>query len=168
MCQQTSYLHLPLSPFICSQALMAVFASLVAEVASGVLVIFVSDFGSPFFACLPVGSWLSLCVDNLFSIFSHSSPACCGPGQRILFLIHLSNQFSSCLSPHCCLVLGGLGLGTLALMCLSPPLFVSLLSIAREDLALIHLFPTCFPCVCPVFACFLVGWNSKHLLRQKG
>lgn len=48
------------------------------------MVVFVSDFGSPFFACLPVGSWLSFCVDNLFlMIFSYSSPACCGPGQFV-------------------------------------------------------------------------------------
>ena len=89
------------------------FAALLAEVASGVLVlvVFVSDFGSPFFACLPVGSWLSFRVDNLFlMIFSYSSPACCGPGQ---FVPH----------PFVQPVLF-LGLETLALMCLVPSLLV--------------------------------------------
>lgn len=88
------------------------------------MVVFVSDFGSPFFACLPVGSWLSFCVDNF--VFDDFFPIHLLPVvDRVnSFLIHLSNQFSSCLSPHCCLVLGGLGLETLALMCLVPSLLV--------------------------------------------
>ena len=88
------------------------------------MVVFVSDFGSPFFACLPVGSWLSFCVDNLFlMIFSYSSPCLLWTGSIRSSSICPTSSLLACL-PHCCLVLGGLGLETLALMCLVPSLLV--------------------------------------------
>ena len=163
VCQQTSYLHLPLSPFICSQALMAVFASLV-------VVSFFSCFASQIcWLRSHPGFWLflsltlvlhSLLVSQLGRGF-HSASTICFRFFSIHLLLVVGWVKGFCFSSicptssllACLLIVAWLWVGWdwgLWLLCVCRPHYSSLYC---QLLVRIWLSSTCFP---PAFlACVL-------------